>query len=429
MKLKNGFSQTTPKQNISNVAQGISNQLNDLKSQVIPARVLDIVLDENHPKFDEVGQLNGIGTIYYGISNYTGVQEYTHVAKPYNPQSKTFPLINELVLLFNLPDQNIGQNSSNTSYYYLNPISIWNHPHHNAYPDPSILIVSPSQTQDYKQVEGGSVRRVPDESTEINLNSPLNPSQNTFIEKTNIHPLMPFMGDILHEGRFGQSLRFGSTSKSLSKYANNWSSIGNNGDPITILKNGQPINSTDEGWVPVTENINDDLSSIYLTSYQQTPINLSREEFNTKWKTPPTTPTTYINPQIILNSDRIIINSKKDSIFLSAQQSIGLSCYDEINVTGKNIILDGAKIYLGSKTATQPVLKGDDTVLLLKQIVTEVRNIAKSLESSQIYPDGIPLPDIAVQSTSQIAVGNLNKILARLEDNVTGIKSNFVKVK
>ena len=82
MKLKAGYSQAMPKRDSSTLSQNLSNQLNDLKSQIVSARVLDIVLDENHPKFDEVGQLNGIGTIYYAINNKSGVQEYVHTANP-----------------------------------------------------------------------------------------------------------------------------------------------------------------------------------------------------------------------------------------------------------------------------------------------------------------------------------------------------------
>ena len=45
------------------------------------------------------------------------------------------------------------------------------------------------------------------------------------------------------------------------------------GEPITvIIKNGQPSGSSSEGFIPITENINQDPSSIYLTSTQQIPI-------------------------------------------------------------------------------------------------------------------------------------------------------------
>jgi len=412
--------------------QGSQNKLNNsilsLNSKVTVGRVTDIILDENHPRFNEVGGLNGIGTIFYELEDLVSANNIQN-AKPLHPQNKTFPLINEMVLLFQLPDNNIGTTNSSKKYYYINNINLWNHPHHNAYPSPLKSTLPPSQEKDYQTIEGGSVRRVTDESTEINLNSPLNPSQNTFIERTNIHPLMPFMGDIIYEGRFGQSLRLGTTAKSDSLYKNSWSTVGNNGDPITILRNGQPQNSSDRGWIPITENINGDLSSIYLTSYQKLEnLNVASEKYES-YKTPPTLPNQYTNPQVILNSDRIVINSKTDSILLSSQTSIGMSSLGSVNIDAKEHYINANDIRLGSKDATQPVLKGDATVELLKQLTQELILLTQALQTSQIYPAGVPVPDPVLAPIATNSNLVLNNILARLNDNKNGIKSNFVKVK
>jgi hypothetical protein len=390
-------------------------------------RVTDIILDENHPYFNTQGQLAGLGTIVFEVvssDNAGGIK----FAKPFDPQNKNYPLVNELVVILSLPVPTVTTNSYKTQYYYLNTVDLWNSPHHNASPNPSNSQLQPSQQLDYQQVAGGLVRKVTDGSTEINLNSPINPSQNTFVEKSNIHPLMSFAGDVIIEGRWGNSLRFGSTAKSLSTYNNDWSTQGNSGDPITILRNGQPSNSNSEGWIPITETVKGDLSSIYLTSYQKIPFNLANENF-VSFTTPPITPTAFTSPQIIINSDRVVLNAKKDSVLISGQNAVGISSNESINLESGQIYLDGADIKLGSKSATQPVLKGDDTVTLLKQLTTEVRNLAKSLEAAQIFPNGVPVPDVAVQSTAQLAVTNLNNILNRLDDNKNGIKSNFVKVK
>jgi hypothetical protein len=82
---------------------------------------------------------------------------------------------------------------------------------------------------------------------------------------------MPYMGDVIYEGRWGNSIRFGSTVKSKSQYSNPWSRSGNNGDPITIVRNGQNKLANEFGAEPITENIKNDLSSIYLTSTQALP--------------------------------------------------------------------------------------------------------------------------------------------------------------
>ena len=392
------------------------------QGKVVAARVIDIVLDEKHDYYGLVGQWNGIGAIFYEIVNKSGTKSYPNFALPYDAQLKTYPLINEIVLLISLPNQSIGFVSSNESYFYMSPLGIWNHPHHNAYPNLLDKINDQEQTRDYPSSTSGSVRQVTDGRTDIDLNSS-NSSQNTFIEKIDIHPLLPFMGDSLLEGRYGQSLRFGSTAKSESEKKNNWSDSGINGDPITILRNGQPSKVSDKGWIPITENINNDLSSIYLTSTQKLPYNLSIEK-SEKWIKPPTFPGQYILPQILLNSSQISINSKEDSILLSSKKSIGLTCEDEINLTGNNTVLDTTNLYLGSKRATESVLLGDKTINTLKQITSLLKSITNVLQLDQMYPAGIPVPNGPLNVVSLTAT----QTLATIEASLDSLASKKVKV-
>ena len=401
----------------------LQGQINNLKSQLAAARVIDIVLDENHPKFKDVGEWNGIGAVYYEFTNQSATGTTVNFALPYDSQIKTYPLVNELVLLFSLPNQQQGQNTSNQSYFYLKPLGIWNHPHHDAYPNPT-TIVNPNQRRDYKTTENGAVRRVEDQSTEIDLNSPVNPSQNTFVEKTDIHPLMPYMGDSLLEGRHGQSLRFGSTAKSKSSINNNWSSTGINGDPITIVRNGQPTNVSDKGWIPITEDITNDLASIYLTSYQTIPFSIANENF-VSYTTPPTTPAQFTSPQIILNSDRIVLNAKTDSVLISGQNSVGMSSNNSVNIEAKQIYLDGNDIRLGNKNASQSALKGDITVEYLKMLITELKNLTEVLKTVQDWPGGVPTPNSAILTVANSS----QEIFEKIYNNIDDIKSNFIKLK
>jgi hypothetical protein len=396
------------------------------KGKVVAARVLDIVLDEKHKDYGNVGEWNGIGAIFYEIVNKSGTKSYPNFALPYDSQLKTYPLVNEIVVLISLPNQSIGSVSSNESYFYMSPLSIWNHPHHDAYPNILDEENDEEQKRDYQSTSQGSVRRIGEEdkndkSTEINLNSS-NSSQNTFVEKSNIHPLMPFMGDSLLEGRHGQSLRFGSTAKSKSEKKNNWSDSGTNGDPITILRNGQPSKVSDEGWVPITENIKNDLSSIYLTSHQQLPFSIANENFYST-NNPPTTPSQYISPQIILNSNRIVLNAKSDSVLISGQTSVYISSNKSINLEAEQLYIDSTDIRLGSKIADQAILKGDDTVELLKRLITEVTNLSTALKTIKIWPGGVPSPDPTIGPVSKIAESNLERILLQIDS----IKSTFVK--
>jgi hypothetical protein len=344
---------------------------------ITPVRVLDIILDNTHPRFKEYGEWNSIGTIFYEDATFptslldNGNPIIPNIpAFPIFPNIKQYPLINEITYIIMLPGNNLMDNVNSQVSYYLPPLNIWNSQHHNAVPVTST--VSPNQDQDYIQTELGSFRRVTDSSTEINLGK-------TFIEKTDIHPLLPYEGDTIYEGRWGNSFRLGSTVKN-SSISNKWSSVGTNGDPIIILRNGQTTYTSDS-WVPETEDINNDLSSIYLTSTQQLPLfPASVNNFSFSKSTPPTNVGQYEGNQIILNSGRLVFNAKSDSILLLASKAIQLSCNETLGIDAKQISLTADKVYLGSSegiegTKIQSVVLGENLNFVLSDIAVFLQTL------------------------------------------------------
>ena len=422
---------------LTNLPQNVGGN-NSLPNQFTPVRVTDIVLNDLHPKYSEVGEWNGIGTIFYET---IGINEKSNgFAYPFDPHCKTFPLSNELVLIVKIPSKFTDDNKE-LQYinYYFNPVSIWNHPHHNASPKLDVAnqinSLSAQQQNDYNKTDVGYVRRVEDGSTDINLNYLYypNPSQNTFVEKTDIHPLLPFAGDVMFEGRNGQSIRFGSTSKLSSDISltpeilNNWSSTGNNGDPITIIRNGQPTTSSNEGWIPITENIRKDLSSIYLTSYQQLKDFKVASELYQSYKTPPIAPSLFTLPQIALNSDRVVINASSDSVLLSANKSICLSTGGGVNIDATSNYISSNDIRLGSKDAKQSILLGDDTIEVLKSLTGAIKDLATILQVERNWPGGVlstSYNSLAGNVLTQI--NSANGILSQLNDN--SLKSKTTKI-
>jgi hypothetical protein len=423
---KTGIANSTRGTTAVSSTPNLQDQISSLKSQVTFARVTDIVLNDEHPQFNVVGQWNGVGAIFYEIVNALGQISGNNFALPYNAQLKTYPLVNEIVLLINSPSSQQGELSSNSSYFYMSPLALWNHPHHDAYPNPVSSGAALNQNQDYISNGEGNVRRVEDGSTEINLNYKNfpNPSQDNFIEESNIHPLLPFTGDSLLEGRFGQSIRFGHTTlNQTSNIQNNWSSAGKNTDPITIIKNGQPTNVSDRGWIPVTENISSDLSSLYLTSYQKIPFSIANENF-VSYTTPPTTPSQFINPQIILNSDRIVLNAKTDSVLISGQNSVGISSNNSVNIESTNEIDIASKLVkLGSANASQAVLRGDETIAYLKILITELQNLSEALKVIQDWPGGVPAPNPIILATANSSL----QVFENVYNEIDSVKSKIVK--
>ena len=377
--IKTGIAYLGQSLNSGGDISNLTTSIEELNLKIIPARVTDIVLDETHPKFTEYGGWNGIGTVNFEQVNTPEGKDITKpIAKPFFPQFKSFPLVNEIVLLFSLPDSNMGVQDTSKIYYYLNAVSIWNHPHHNAYPNIFDGIDDEEQKQDYQAIEGGSVRRVEDESTEINLQGN-NPTGGTFIERTNIHPILPFVGDNIFEGRFGNSIRLGSTTKSKGLYKNNWSESGEEGNPITILRNGQPTDSSDEGWIPIVDNINNDLSSIYLTSNQLIPIKVASTNY-TGLEKAPEYPNSYKGAQVILNSERVLLNSTKDSVLISGQKVISLSANEGIGLsTSGSMSIESEELKLGASNAEQPIILGDTFLKELNGVLTGLKGLTEAL--------------------------------------------------
>jgi len=372
-------------------------------SLIRAVRVLSIVLDEFHPRFKELGEWNGLGIIEYEDVNNPLPSPSLPTARPLTGNFKNLPLVNEIVYTIALPNTEIETISSNTVEYYINIVSLWNHPHHNAFPTaPNAL--PPTQQKDYIQTEGGNIRRVTDQSTEIFLGS-------TFVERSNIHPLLPFEGDILYEGRWGNSIRVGSTVKNTP---NNWSITGSNGDPITIIRNGQGT-QTEEGWVPVVENINNDDSSIYFTSTQQVPLQASSTSYLSYKNNPPQTPNQYSGKQIIVNSGRLVFNSTLDHILFSSKKSINLNAQESVNIDAPTVILQSGKVYLGSKNATEPLLLGNKTISTLNNLINNLSaflQICSTVVSTAPGTPLVPLNLAASQLSSQLKViqGNLEKL-------------------
>lgn len=406
MAYKYGFSQ------LFNI-QGDKNPFNDVSTNVfIPCRVSSVVLDDSDEElYNLVGQENGLGSVF--IKNLSlSIDERNIFAKPLFPNVKNYPLVNEIIYVIALPSPNTQNILSDVQLYYINPINIWNHPHHNALPfsgeDTSL---PPSQQKDYQQVEAGSVRRVTDQSTEINLG-------NTFIERSNIHPLKSFEGDVIYEGRWGNSFRFGST---VSGSSNNWSTSGNDGDPITIFRNGQSPEASSEGWVHITEDINNDLSSIYLTSTQTIPISSSAVDTNQYYGYPsdgkPETISKYSGNQVIINSGRLVFNTTKDHLLLSSNRTINLSAAEQVIVeTTNDVVLQSGGVYLGSKDATEPILLGNRTIDSLDQLL---KGMAGFLQICTTLT-GVPAGTLNVP---------LNKAAAELGKVVNDVQSNLDKLK
>lgn len=266
------------------------NQLQSLKGQsysgtnntpsspsVFTGRVFDIILDDNHPFFSTL--LGGfdpsyIGCIFWGsLSLKEGKKDLDplklNIAKPYFNSFSYFPIKNEIVSLILAPNKNhyiqTQGFTSNTEYYYFPPVNIWNSSGYNPLPLDSDTKSKGKKVNQY--INSINNTNIQQEETPINLGQYIKEDKVSATKN-----MLPFEGDMILEGRFGNSIRFGSSNP---RGKNSWSENDSEGEPITIISNGQ----TDNGDI-IVEDINNDASSIYLTSNQNiSNINISSTNF------------------------------------------------------------------------------------------------------------------------------------------------------
>lgn len=379
--------------------------------KIFAVRVKFCILDDKtRPDiFKKSGEWSSIGAVYFDSINTPSPDpnfSKNNFALPLFPNNKTFPLENEIIYVISLPNNNIQSNVNDISYYYFQPINVWNSNHHNAIPDPiNNSSLPPSQQQDYQQTSGGTVRRVTDGGTEIDLGK-------TFKEKLNIKSIQPFEGDIINEGRWGQSFRFGSTVNN-SAIPNPWSRTGNNGDPILILRNGQYSDGKDP-WIPQVEDINKDISPIYATSTQNIPIQVSSKNYNS-YKSAPTSPDKFAGEQIILNSGRLLFNTKTDSILFSSKKTINLNSVESVNIDSPTFIANSKNIFLGDKNATEPVILGNTFLNDLRQLLNQLITLSTALQSP-IGTPGPSAPNLIIAGPAQAMVINAQNMLNRINN-------------
>ena len=323
-------------------------------------------------------------------------------AQPLFPNTKNIPLINEIVYIMGMPSVDLQNpefiDKNSIAPYYFQPVSLWNSVHNNALPDPNTTTTKTSSEQkNVQQIEAGSRIKSTDNVQEITLGE-------TFKERPNIKNLQPYEGDVIYEGRWGQSIRFGSTVKDRD---NNWSTTGTDGDPILIIRNGQYDNGK-EAWYPIVENINQDSGSIYFGTTQTIPLEASSTNYGSYSQNPPTTPKEYSSNQIIINSGRVVINTFDDHILLTSKKSINLNAVESVNIDSPQTTVQSDKILLGDKNATEPVLLGNETVDLLNQLLSNIGVLAQACSSATSLPTGGPI--VSINAAGSIVNSNISQL-------------------
>lgn len=358
-------------------------------SEVIFGRVVEVITSKDDPSpelFSKYGELDSINGIVYK-NLFDSSQEDELEALPFaycdNSNFLKVPVKGEIVAILSKPTGTSGGGDYPFVQYYTSIVNLWKNPHHNGLPDTK------------------------SEVTELNLGS-------NVVEQPQITGLQPFTGDLIIEGRLGQSIRLGGYKHPSNILTDDL----NNGKPFAIFKVGQDptYNSLDK----YIEDINKDLSSLYLTSDHIVPLTTSTNKQDTFLKDDtPTKFTDYKGNQAILDSGRLILHSRKDSLFLNSIKSISFSS-DSINLDSVSYAaIDSKEIFLGAE-ATQPAILGDSNEDLLRTLFKLLSKIANGFTAIKDPASAVTI----LAGLSEVMKGDITT----LESKLPNLLSKKIKV-
>ena len=222
------------------------------------------------------------------------------------------------------------------------------------------------------------------------LNFPFQPNRSKSTKPTNTTP--PSHGDVMIEGRHGNSIRVGSRGSNPYIVFSNGKSINSSFDSaadgtlLAALQNGsikdnfgeyisQDTNATINGYILASDTVNE--PNRIMSSLVQTSIgtdDVTDYIYN------------YTRPQLFGSSDRIIFNAKKESIFLSSKINLNMGAGKDVTVSANSkILLEASNIYLGKQEEAHAVAFADN----ISEVLTELIDIVSSAVG---ICNGAPVP-------------------------------------
>ena len=300
----------------------------ELFYELEPVEVLEVHLDETLSSFpkkeDGTPDYSYIGGII-GRFNYS--EKSINIDKcsnfrAMNPNINNIPAVGEIV---------IGV-KYHGDIYYTTQLNFFGNPNFNTQHD-----ISSSGTMNTNvSSKDLLVVNSQDDSTEVGY----------YLKRAkDARKLLPHEGDVILEGRHGNTIRIGSDIKNE-----------NEDSPNIILNVGQSKEDFPNPKQPVEEKIDTDGSSVYLTTNQELTFTPGIES---KVVTSP-----YEGKNILLSSDRIIFNTKNSG-------DIGMFSNNNVSIGAvSEVVIESPVTKIGSSGATEPLVLGDKLEAVLNDILT-----------------------------------------------------------
>ena len=143
----------------------------------------------------------------------------------------------------------------------------------------------------------------------------------------------------------------------------------------------------------------------------------------------PESPNTYQGNQVIINSDRLVFNAKKDTILLYSDKAIGFTTngnfhFDTDNSEDTKFIVNSPNIYLGignlrtGELPTEPAVLGHE----LKELLIQILDLLEMVSLDMCY--NIAHITTADGTPTGMNPGNFGIFQAQLSE-ISNVRSNL----
>jgi hypothetical protein len=372
---------------------GTTDSARPITTPIHEAIVEDVILDHLHPKYSSDGYNVGMIKIRIFSVDNSRDSETLDWAQPIDATIQELPLIGELVIVQRV----LGD------YFYNRKVYLAHRIQENG-------MLNLSKQLDNRPAKLG--RKITATQTEIQKED--HEFGQYFKPDNRVRPLKHFEGDVLIQGRMGHSIRFGSSQMDPSSKGM---------APNIILRTGQAKDAetknctTDKVFGLTLEDINRDASSLWMTSDQTVPfepITLNAGSFYRSILNPPQK---FDKAQIILNSDRIILDAKKTHIMMFSNEEIYLNSFKRTSIDADESIILTANLDVQINTSRNiDNVADEDFTVKAGSDISMLAGEKISLVGKKIHLGGI-------QNDAEPVVGgtSLSIFLARLIQAIMGL--------
>jgi len=335
-----------------------SSQPESPRQIIFPVEVVDVMLSKNHPEFpgNITTMIGSIKGRRYDSERGTPIADLSWY-NPLDPRDLKIPLIGEAVLLVESPNRDIVKSKKSMAFCYISPVGFLGGISNNALPGVNSSVSAAGGPTTFTGNMG------PKEETPIG----------DYVPEAYIPSLVAFEGDRIIQGRWGNAIRFSNTSFG-SEDKSFWNTSGPDGDPITIISNGLE----ESGNLMRSEDLNDGSSNIILSSTQELDLEASN-------KLPPgySELNQYASSQIVLSSDKIVLNSMEDNVVISGKKGVSISTPEwKADITDIcDILLTVVTEFTAFTDGSKPAVTGvgptgpTTSAYNMKQILTKIKSL------------------------------------------------------